>query len=236
MATDAGGTRPLTALVAGNGQSSVSYQLPAGLLQYVQSIVATIDTSSSGDVSPLLTIRDDANIVVADKQQNQAIDAGGSGRATWALRLTDETVAAGSVASVEVLYNSTGEVVNATSTKALQWKHTSGSHLLNLTTPDTPSVKTAGLYVVTASAIVAATPGPFAAGLNLSLELVFSAFVFPAGFVDVFQWDGGASALKGLSVTTPAQVGAGEVMQAVAGNDQAAGGTFRLQAVVARVA
>jgi hypothetical protein len=90
MATDAGGTRPLTQLVAGNGQSSVSYQLPAGLFQYIQSVVATVDTSASGDVSPLLTIRDDADLVVADKQQGDTLDAGGSGRATWALRLTDE--------------------------------------------------------------------------------------------------------------------------------------------------
>lgn len=87
MATDTSGSAPHTALVPGQGSSTVTYTLPAGLFQYIQSVVATVDTTASGAVTPLLTIRDDGGEVVADQAQDDALSAGGVGRSTWALGL-----------------------------------------------------------------------------------------------------------------------------------------------------
>jgi hypothetical protein len=160
MATDAGGTRPLTQFVAGNGQSSVSYQLPAGLAQYVQSVVATVDTSASGEVSPLLTIRDDADIVIADKEQTDVLEAGGLGRATWALRLTDDNVNSRATvvkyAGYAVFSDNAGEMMQYVTytmgndpTPGDDWDLQAGVPLLDLTTTGGPSVLRDGIYTWT---------------------------------------------------------------------------------------
>ena len=75
------------------GQTA-TYRLAPGVTQYIQSVVATVDTSASGDVTPVLTISEQSGVVVGDKQQTNAITGGGSGRATWALGLADETLPA----------------------------------------------------------------------------------------------------------------------------------------------
>ena len=48
---------------------TAEYQLAPGVLQYVESVVATVDTSGSGSVTPVLTIAEQSGVVVADKQQ-----------------------------------------------------------------------------------------------------------------------------------------------------------------------
>lgn len=74
---------------SGPGQT-LSFSLAPNVLQYVESVVATIDATGSGDVTPVLTISEQSGVVVADKEQGRVITGGGSGRATWAHRLDDE--------------------------------------------------------------------------------------------------------------------------------------------------
>lgn len=67
------------------------YQLAPGVAQYVQAVYATIDATSATDpVRPTLEILEQSGVVIAKKRQGEAIPAGGTGSATWALRLDDD--------------------------------------------------------------------------------------------------------------------------------------------------
>jgi hypothetical protein len=83
-------SEPQTLVVPGEGTSVLSYTLPAGVLQYVESVVAVIDNSAGADTSPVLSIATGGGTPIADKTQGQVIPGGDQGRATWAHRLTDE--------------------------------------------------------------------------------------------------------------------------------------------------
>lgn len=80
---------PYTRVIGGTGQSTASYELPPGVFQYIQAVLVEVDTSGSGDVQPTLSITTQDGYPIADQQQSDVIDGGGSGRATWALRLAD---------------------------------------------------------------------------------------------------------------------------------------------------
>lgn len=69
---------------------TLEYQLPGGIAQFVQAVYAEVDTSASGDVTPSLTISEQTGVVIAKVPQNDTVDGGGSGSATWALRLAAE--------------------------------------------------------------------------------------------------------------------------------------------------
>lgn len=185
MATDTSGTAPHTALVPGEGSSTVAYTLPAGLYQYIQSVVATVDTSGSGAVTALLTIRDDGGQVVADKEQGAAIAGGGSGRATWALRLTDEGAGAAAVTIQSASYSGNNVNIAPGATGTITWdSFDAGDDLLNLSVPGTPTVRKAGMYIVTSEvscgtagisfrqfvAFASAGPGSAATGLTGDLS------------------------------------------------------------------
>jgi hypothetical protein len=79
-----------TKIIGGDGTQALAFTLDPGLFQYVQSVLVEVDTSGSGDVQPTLSVQTVNGVPIADKQQGLAIDGGGAGRATWALRLTDE--------------------------------------------------------------------------------------------------------------------------------------------------
>lgn len=66
---------------------TVTYSLPPGLAQFVQSVYAEVDTSGSGDTTPSLSISEQAGVPIAVIPQDTTLDGGSSGRATWALRL-----------------------------------------------------------------------------------------------------------------------------------------------------
>jgi hypothetical protein len=68
---------------------TVSYQLPGGIGQYVQAVYVDVDATAAGDVSPTLTISEQAGIPVAKVEQLDTIAGGSTGSATWALRLID---------------------------------------------------------------------------------------------------------------------------------------------------
>ena len=83
-------TEPQTVVLTGNGTQAVTFNLAPNVYEKIQSVLVEVDTSASGDVSPTLTVLDQGTTPVADKTQSDVIDGGGSGRATWALRLADE--------------------------------------------------------------------------------------------------------------------------------------------------
>lgn len=79
---------PQTKVIGGDGTSTATYELAPGVFQYIESVLVEVDTSGSGDVQPTLTVQTTDGVPIADKQQDTPIDGGGSGRATWALRLS----------------------------------------------------------------------------------------------------------------------------------------------------
>lgn len=82
--------KPQTIVRDGSGTRSVSYTLPPGVFQYIESILVEVDNGSGSAVNPELSVATTNGQVMADKRQGRAIPAGDTGRATWALRLDDE--------------------------------------------------------------------------------------------------------------------------------------------------
>jgi len=74
-------------LVAGNGTASAVFTMPGTVALQVESVVATVDNSAGGDTTAQLTVRDQSGVVIATKRQDDVIPAGGTGHATFALRL-----------------------------------------------------------------------------------------------------------------------------------------------------
>lgn len=219
MPTDTSGSAPHTAIIPGQGASSVTYTLPQGLYQYVQSVVATIDTTASVAVTALLTVRDDAGEVVADKEQGQTLDAGGAGRrATWALRLTDETTAGGAATTGEEFFAATGDVVTAGGTKNLTWTKSSGSTLLDLTTPTQPSVVASGVYAFSVTvAVVPSTAAPTNGKTHIA-QLTFNDFSIPAGMAAQTMWDTTSPSDNSIFVSAVRSLTAGTTLQVIGGN------------------
>jgi len=79
-----------TRVIGGEGGSTMSYRLPAGLFQYVESVYVELDTSGASDARPELAIATDNGVVMARKRQGEDVLGGDTGSATWALRLDDE--------------------------------------------------------------------------------------------------------------------------------------------------
>lgn len=81
---------PLTSKVPGNGTGTLSWTVPGAGLD-VSTVYASIDaTGAAGPVTAELTIQDQSGVVIARKTQGATVAAGGTGSATWALRLDDE--------------------------------------------------------------------------------------------------------------------------------------------------
>lgn len=78
-----------TRVLDGSGTDTVSYSLPPGLFQYVESIRAVIDNTGGGvAVKPELEVATANGVVIATTKQSESIPAGDTGGATFALRLT----------------------------------------------------------------------------------------------------------------------------------------------------
>lgn len=80
--------QPRTILVPGGG-TTLSYELPPGVILKVESIVAEINTVAA-QPRPLLTILTPEGVIVTAKRQGEDATLGGIVVATWALRLPDE--------------------------------------------------------------------------------------------------------------------------------------------------
>lgn len=74
-------------LVTGTGTNSVTFTLPASPRYVVQSVVATINNAAGTDATATLTMKDTNGEVIAANAQDDPIPAGGTGTATFALRL-----------------------------------------------------------------------------------------------------------------------------------------------------
>lgn len=141
---------PVTARTPGTGATSLSYTLTSNTFD-VESVYASIDaTAAAGPVTAELTIQDQSGVVIARKVQTQTIAAGAPGSATWALRLDDDTASGGGGALTvqNARYSVTTTTVNSLASKFLPLNALSfGTALLDLTTPDDPTVLYDGIYV-----------------------------------------------------------------------------------------
>ncbi len=81
---------PQTRVMGGDGTSTLSYALAPGVFQYIESVLVEVDATAGGDAQPVLSVLTHDGVVIAAKQQGDVIPAGDTGRATWALRLTDK--------------------------------------------------------------------------------------------------------------------------------------------------
>ena len=124
------------------GQTA-TYRLAPGVTQYIQSVVATVNTAASGDVVPVLTISEQSGVVVGDKQQTNAIAGGGSGRATWALGLADETQVFRPVNEWAQYFE---RVTFSGNTHQMSWALDDGTDLFDLSNPGRPQPLRAGTY------------------------------------------------------------------------------------------
>lgn len=81
-------------VVAGNGTQTATFTLPNTVLLDVSSVVATVTNGSASAVTPEVTVRDQAGVVIATTAQTSSIPAGDSGTATFARRLVVSTAGA----------------------------------------------------------------------------------------------------------------------------------------------
>ena len=138
---------PATFTVAGNGQSSVSFTVPLGVAFKPESIIAQIDASGAGITTPELSIATQGGVVMATKRQSETIPAGGTGSATWALRLSDEAAAA--PAGIQYGVDNVGNwlSIEATGTEP-------GGYSIALLADDTMSIFAANLLDILAGPVL----------------------------------------------------------------------------------
>lgn len=167
-------------VVTGAGTSSRTFTLPASPLYRVESVVAHVDNTAGGDTTATLTYADTNGEVIAKKPQGSTVPAGGTGTATFALRLSDDASRAASAYPVgfytvappggnPVPAGTQGAVIELTFAGA-----GAGVDLLDTSTLGSPAqwcVKTSGVYTVMAR--IGVDPHPFG--------------VFPAGHLMLFD-------------------------------------------------
>lgn len=82
---------PVTRVIGSEGTAALTFEVPAGVVLRVESVYAEFDTSG-GAAAPMLTVTDDSGAVIARKRQSETADDPALSSATWALRLSDESV------------------------------------------------------------------------------------------------------------------------------------------------
>jgi hypothetical protein len=212
-----------TVVVGGNNTNSLSFLIPPGVVFDVQSVVASIDASGAGDTIPELEIFDKTGVVIATKRQGLPTPAGDTGLATWALRLDDETKAGGAF-TAEVGHYVTQRInyqsVPPNTPTYLNWTYFDGTPLLDLTTPDDPTVLAAGFYLffVTVEVNVNVAGGTW--GVELRINPGFPPhYALQTGDIDTFPI---AGVTPTLEVSQAAQMAAGDDVQVRVGQDAGA--------------
>lgn len=148
-----------TFVKGGDGSSTLEYALAPGVFQYIQSILVVVDNTAGPDVNPILTVQTVNGTPIADKTQGTAIPAGDTGRATWALRLTDETAAGGAVTLPGYgTYECVAQSVASGGAVNLNWTYVSGDAWLDLSTANRPLIVTEGIYGFTMCFTVDSVP------------------------------------------------------------------------------
>jgi hypothetical protein len=147
----------------------------------VETVYASVDaTAAGGAVTAEITIADQSGVVIARKVQGSTIAAGGTGSATWALRLDDETTAAtpsGSLLNQQLTWSSPS--VPSGGGRGCQFFASSGSSLFDVSgiNLNAPKAITAGAYIVTINAFGAVNAG-WTAGSTYLLTLTFAGVEF----------------------------------------------------------
>lgn len=158
---------PRTITIPGEGLQVLGGPLPQLGRFVVESVVASIDTSGSGPVTPELTVADPSGVVIATKAQTSPIPGASSGLATWALRLSDDGAGFTLPTASITIYKGNAVAINAAAGAFLPWNTLFfGPAELDLTTPTQPVFLTDGLYWVSAivQSIAPLAAGKFAAG------------------------------------------------------------------------
>lgn len=147
-------TERRTIVVSIDAAQAVSYQLPPDVLQYVQSVVASVDATAAGDVKPTLYVKTGNEVVIAAKRQSEAIPAGDTGLATWALRLDgDGGGGGGGLAPLRAVYLCNPAPMQVGSggggTNFVDWSLESGAPILDLTYPTVARFAQKGVFMGT---------------------------------------------------------------------------------------
>jgi hypothetical protein len=146
---------PVTSKVPGNGSNTLSWTVPGDGMD-VETVYASVDaTGAGGAVTAEVTVADQSGVVIARKTQGSTIAAGGTGSATWALRLDDEggasTPATPVVEQYDVYTTGGNLLLTPGSFGSLVWSYNQGSQspipILNMTNPAAPTMP-AGLYFI----------------------------------------------------------------------------------------
>lgn len=167
---------PITSKVPGNGTGTLSWTVPGDGLD-VATVYASVDaTGAGGAVTAELTITDQSGVVIARKVQGATIAAGGTGSATWGLRLDDDGTGGGGGGGITLITSTDGSItvtnpagptadlstnppptaveymtcgsglVGAGASAAVAWFHSAGAALVDYTNVNAPKVIAAGTY------------------------------------------------------------------------------------------
>jgi hypothetical protein len=188
----------VTGKTPGNGSATLSWQVPGAGLD-VETVYASIDATAAGsDVTAELTITDPSGVVIARKTQGQAVSAGGTGSATWALRLDDESTSVTPSGSTltQLLTFATPSCPSANSRTA-QFTVSSGSSLFDVSGGNTnaPKCLVSGVFIVTVNAFGSVGAG-WTAGSTYTVTLTLNGIEFvqrvcagPNGVISVASLD-----------------------------------------------
>lgn len=179
---------PRTIAVPTNGTNSVSFVLPPGITLDVESVLAEIDATAAGDTTAELVISEQNGVPIAAVRQSQVIPGGDTGRATWALRLTDSVGQTATVLPWAAYIGNAVSCANNGNVALTLNTLNGGTPLLDLTNPAAPAWLASGVYAVTAVfATDAGTP-------------------LPAGAFFLWGFDIGQTAIVGVGGSSPPSV------------------------------
>lgn len=152
-----------TEVIPIDNAAGASFQLPNTEDVKVMAVRVTVDNSGGTDTRPELALLAPTGAVIATERHSEAIPAGDSGMASWALRLAKKAGGGGSGSASFAFYDHQESVPTATQT-LLTWAHVLGPSPLNLAAPTLPSFVAPGLYSITVTVLVfVPVAGAFAA-------------------------------------------------------------------------
>lgn len=180
-------------------------------------------TGAAGDFLPAFQILNAAGQVMATVF-GDTVTAGDSAEVTFAPFLRSQNGGRIGGDSRGVYGNGAGESIPDNTSQALSWTHVSGSDLLDLTVPTSPTAKVAGVYALTVFVLptaVMTAGGYFQAGLVMNGA---------EGQTAERGFQVGAAAFPIVSLSLPWFVAAGANMQvSVQNKDGASARTFEFQ-------
>lgn len=165
---------PRTITQGGNGQSTVSIELPPIVGFTPESVRVVVDNSGGGPVTATLDIAEQSGVVIATKRQGETIDAGTNpGSATWALRLDDE--GSGSSPSGSHMYetfrDAVGVLVAPNTATTLKWVHDFGANVMQTGVTTTSALATGGFVFSLMAQPLSGAAAPYSVKINFRLAI-----------------------------------------------------------------